>query len=250
MSEPARFLLVHGSCHGAWCWRDLIPALAALGHEATAIDLPAHGDDATPAAEATLELYADAILAAIDAPVTLVGHSAAGYPITLAAERAPEKIARLVYLCAYVPAFGLSMIDLRRAGPSQPLAGAVHADAGGVTYRIDPDKARVCFYNDCPADAAAFALPRLCPEPIRPQATALPPLRRWHSVERHYIRCADDRSIPPDYQRTMSAGFAPRHVTSLPTGHSPFFTAPNALAKRLSAIAGGKSGLSGPARPV
>ena len=23
----ARFLLVHGSNHGAWCWRDLLPAL-------------------------------------------------------------------------------------------------------------------------------------------------------------------------------------------------------------------------------
>ncbi|MEZ5867275.1 MAG: alpha/beta fold hydrolase [Defluviimonas denitrificans] len=84
----AEFLLIHGSCHGAWCWRDLIPALAALGHTARAIDLPAHGADTTPATEATLDLYADRILAAIDGPVTLVGHSAAGYPITLAAERA------------------------------------------------------------------------------------------------------------------------------------------------------------------
>ena len=38
----ARFLLIHGSCHGAWCWRDLLPELAARGHEARAIDLPFH----------------------------------------------------------------------------------------------------------------------------------------------------------------------------------------------------------------
>lgn len=248
MSETARFLLIHGSCHGAWCWRDLIPALRALGHEAKAIDLPAHGDDPTPADAATLDLYAGAILAAIDAPVTLVGHSAAGYPITLAADRAPERIARLVYLCAYVPAPGLSMIDMRRAGPSQPLAGAVHADPGGVTYRIDPDKARACFYHDCPEDAAAYALPRLCPEPIRPQATPLPPLARWQDVERHYLICDDDRTIPPGYQRRMSAAFPPGGVSALPTGHSPFFAAPDQLAQRLSDIAAGNSGLSDPAR--
>ncbi|MGR3365166.1 MAG: alpha/beta fold hydrolase, partial [Maritimibacter harenae] len=61
----ARFLLIHGSNHGAWCWRDTIPALEALGHEARAIDLPSHGDDPTPIAEVTLDGYADAVLEAL-----------------------------------------------------------------------------------------------------------------------------------------------------------------------------------------
>ena len=238
MSEKGRFLLVHGSGHGAWCWRDVIPALAALGHEARAIELPAHGADRTPAAAATLDLYAGAILSAIDAPVTLVGHSAAGYPITLAAERAPEKIARLVYLCAYVPAPGMSMIDMRRAGPRQLLQGAMRAAPDGVTYTVDPAMAPGTFYHDCPAEAVAYALPRLCPEPILPQSTVLPPLRNWPAVEKHYIVCEGDHTIPPEYQPVMATGFPPGHVTSLPTGHSPFFSAPDALARRLSDIAG------------
>ena len=244
----ARFLLIHGSCHGAWCWRDLIPALAALGHEAHALDLPAHGDDRTPAAEATLDLYVERILAAIDAPVTLVGHSAAGYPITLAAERAPERIARLIYLCAYVPAPGLSMIDMRRAGPRQLLQGVVRMEADGLTYTVDPARARDRFYQDCSEAAVAYAIPRLCPEPVLPQATPLPPLRRWPEVERHYILCENDQTIPPEYQESMAAGFAPGHVTSLPTSHSPFFSAPGLLARRLGDIAGGPGrGLPDPA---
>ena len=40
----ADFLLIHGSGHGAWAWRDVLPRLRALGHEARAIDLPGHGD--------------------------------------------------------------------------------------------------------------------------------------------------------------------------------------------------------------
>lgn len=234
----ARFLLIHGSCHGAWCWRDVIPALEALGHTARAIDLPAHGADRTPAAEATLDRYAEAILDAIVAPVTLVGHSAAGYPITLAAERAPGKIARLVYLCAYVPKPGLSMIDMRKAGPRQLLQGAVRAAPDGVTYTVDPAMAPGTFYHDCPAEAVAYALPRLCPEPIGPQSTVLPALRNWSSVEKHYVICEDDHTIPPEYQPVMAAGFPPGHVTRLPTGHSPFFTAPEALARRLAEIVG------------
>lgn len=232
----AAFLLIHGSCHGAWCWRDLIPALEALGHEAKAVDLPAHGEDRTPAGEATLDLYAARILAAIDAPVTLVGHSAAGYPITLVAERAPEKVARLVYLCAYVPCPGMSMIDMRRAGPRQTLQGVVRAAADGITYTIDPARARDRFYQDCGDQAVAFAIPRLCPEPILPQSTALPPLTHWPGVEKHYILCESDETIPPEYQADMAQGLPPGCVTSLPTSHSPFFAAPDLLARTLHGI--------------
>ncbi len=242
----ADFLLIHGSCHGAWCWRDLIPALAALGHVVRAIDLPAHGADRTAPEAATLDLYADSILAAIDAPVTLVGHSAAGYPITLAAERAPDKIARLVYLCAYVPAPGLSMIDMRRAGPRQLLRGAVRAAADGVTYSVDLARVRDRFYQDCSDEVVAYAQAHLCPEPILPQATPLPPLRRWPSVEKHYIRCEQDEAIPTEYQVTMAAEFPTGHVTTLPTSHSPFFSAPDLLARRLHTIATGQGGLSDP----
>ena len=54
----ANFLLIHGAWHGAWCWHKVIPAIEALGHQAIAIDLPSHGRDKTPVAEATLESYA------------------------------------------------------------------------------------------------------------------------------------------------------------------------------------------------
>ena len=58
-------LLVHGSCHGAWAFRDLAPALQDLGYTARAIDLPGHGNTPHPIADITLDLYADAILDAI-----------------------------------------------------------------------------------------------------------------------------------------------------------------------------------------
>lgn len=233
------FLLIHGSCHGAWCWRDVLPRLREAGHRATAIDLPGHGTDATPASDVTLELYARAILAAIDAPVTLVGHSMAGYPITLAAELAPAKIARLIYLCAYVPRPGLSLGDMRRDGPSQPLLPAIRRSDDGLTFTIDPAMATGCFYHDCPAETAADAVARLSPEPVLPQSTPIGTLVNWQGVERHYILCEDDRTIPPAYQATMSAGFPPGHVSHLPTSHSPFLAAPEALARRLIAIAEG-----------
>lgn len=233
----AEFLLIHGSCHGAWCWHRVIPALAVLGHQAQAIDLPGHGRDRTPAEAVTLDSYAEAIQSALAGPTIVVGHSMAGYPITAAAERDPARIRALVYLCAYAPVDGLSLADMRRAGPRQPLAPAIRVDAGRVTFSFDPAMADDLFYHDCDAEARALAALCLCPQPILPQETPLRLTARSQSLPRHYIRCTEDRAIPPEYQEVMAAGFDPGCVTTLPASHSPFFAMPAALAARLDQIA-------------
>lgn len=233
----ADFLLIHGSCHGAWCWRDLIPALDALGHSVRAIDLPGHGGDLTPIPQITLQAYTDAILAAIDTPVTLVGHSMAGYPISFAAEQAPEKIARLVYLCAYVPRGELTLTEMRKLAPSQPLLPAIVRSEDGASFRIDPAQTEQVFYHDCPQGTTAYANTRLCAQAVLPQATPCPLGAAYRSVPRSYIRCTDDRTIPPEYQVTMTEDWPPEDVHAMPTGHSPFFADPSGLAALLSRIA-------------
>lgn len=228
------FLLIHGTAHGAWCFGATIRALAALGHHARAIDLPGCADDPTPAAEATLDASARAILRALTGPTILVGHSAGGYPITAAAESEPANIAALVYLCAYVPQPGKTLADMRRAGPAQPLNGAFRLTADRSAFSFDPVIAADRFYHDCPPDIAAQALARLTPQPLAPQETALASIARAAALPRHYIRCTADRTIPPAYQTTMAQGLT---LSDLPTGHSPFLSAPEALAQRLSEIA-------------
>ena len=104
--QMAEFLLVHGSCHGAWCWKRVIPFLESNGHKVQAIDLPGHGNDQTPVQKVTLDAYAEAIAQACGQNTQLVGHSMGGYAIAAAARLVPEKIAKLIYLCAYVPREG------------------------------------------------------------------------------------------------------------------------------------------------
>lgn len=223
-------LLIHGSCHGAWCWEDLIPALARLGITATAIDLP--GRDGSPT---MLDDYARAILAAAQPGTVLVGHSAGGYAITAAAELDPDRFAGLVYLCAYLPTEGQSLADMRRAGPSQPLLPAIRRAADGVSFTVDPDLAPAVFYHDCPPEIAARATARLCPQPVTPQETPLWP-KAAMSLPRHYIVCKEDRAIPPDYQAQMARALPPDAVTALQAGHSPFLSMPDQLATRLAEI--------------
>ena len=222
-------LLIHGSCHGAWCWHAVIAELAALGHTARAIDLPGRGGSAT-----TLADQAQAILAALRGPTVLVAHSAGGYPMTAAAQTDPSQITALVYLCAYVPRVGQNLAQMRRAGPSQPLAPALRLLPDRSAFHFDPALCTDLFYHDCPDPQAAIA--RLCPEPVAPQETALPDTARANALPRHYIRCTQDRAIPPDYQATMASSFAPANRHDLPASHSPFLSMPRRLAALIAGL--------------
>lgn len=224
-------LLVHGSCHGAWCWDHLIPELSALGVTARAIDLPSHGADRTPPEEVTLDLYADAILDALDSPTVLLGHSAGGYAITAAAQKAPDRITRLIYLCAYVPMPGKTMIEMRKMAPTQPLLEAVRVAPDRVTYSFDPAQVPGKFYQDVPPEIVDWAVAHVCPQPILPQDTALPDTARAEALPRHYIRCLQDGAIPPDFQRTMTKDWQGGQVHDMNCSHSPFLSMPADLAK-------------------
>ena len=229
-------LLVHGSCHGAWCWRDLLPELRALGHAPRAIDLPGHGDDLTPVNDVTLDSYADAVLAASTPQTVVVGHSMGGFAISAAAQKNPAAMARLIYLCAVVPAAGMTLADMRKQAPSQPLMPAVRMADDGKSFTLDPTMTEALFYNDCPPGAAEFAIPRLCAQAIAPTTVALPDTRRAESLPRSYIRCMDDRTIPPAYQVTMTQDWPDKDVYEMATGHSPFLTDPARLARIIKTI--------------
>jgi len=199
--------------------------------EARAIDLPGSGADKTPISTVTLDLYVEAILDSIAEPVVLVGHSMAGFPISLAAERAPDKIARLIFVCAYLPVSGQSLVDMRRSSPTQPLREAIQTAPDRQSFTFRPEMAVAKLYHDCPPGTLDFALRHLTPQPILPQATPISLGHNFATVPKRYIRCTQDRAIPPDYQATMSAELTDR--VDLACSHSPFFAMPDTLAMAL-----------------
>lgn len=231
----ADFLLIHGSAHGAWCWDHVIPHLTAAGHTARAIDLPSHGDDQTPAALVTLDMYAGKIRAAMQGKTVLVGHSMAGYPITVAADLSPHMIDKLIYLCAHVPEPGKSIADMRLMADTQPLAEAMIPSSDGKTVTIDPHIAHDKFYHDVDSATSDWAIAQLCPQPVAPQITPYAGGSRTHN--RHYIRCLDDHAIPPAYQIARTADWPANTVSDMHTSHSPFLSAPAELAVELIRIA-------------
>ena len=113
MGRNQHFVLVHGSCHGAWCWYKLVSLLKKAGHRVTALDLGASGIDPKRLDEiVSVSDYVQPLmdfLASLSGPdekVILVGHSYAGLCISLAMERFPKKVSVAVFIAAYMPGHG------------------------------------------------------------------------------------------------------------------------------------------------
>jgi pimeloyl-ACP methyl ester carboxylesterase len=181
------------------------------------------------------------VCAAIDAapePVVLVGHSMGGVVITQAAEWRADRLRALVYVCAYLPRNGQSLLDLARTDEgSQIVANLVIDEARGVHYLRDEVIESVFFHDASPAEAA-WAHGRLIRD--EPMAVVAAPVEtseaRWGSLRRVYIHCTRDRALTPPLQRRMVEAQPCREQLSLDTGHSPFLAAPEALARHIAAI--------------
>lgn len=239
------FVLIHGAWHRSSTWDHLRASLSALGATSTAIDLPGRGGDTTPWSELTLDVYADRVIRAldtIDEPITLVGHSLGGATISTVAERGPEHVDALVYLCALLQPSGSRPADLHTSDPDSALMGAIRLADDGLSTTVDSEAAPDLFYGDCADEVAATAVRALVAEPT---AAALSTIttspERWGSVPRAYIRCDLDRAISPAEQDRMVAEVGVDIVAELPASHAPHLSMPDRLAQTLLDIGEGLS---------
>jgi pimeloyl-ACP methyl ester carboxylesterase len=235
----ATFILVHGAFHGAWCWFKLIPELEKHGHLAIALDLPGAGDDSTPAENVTLDDCVVRIVETVSSQaerVYLVAHSLGGMPASIAADLIPKRLRRLVYVSAAIPRNGDCFADIHSYldDPQVPRAPHFVFSNDRKTIEIVPDVASRRWYNGCTDADIAFSLARCKPMP----ASALTaPIHvnedRFGGVSKSYIHCSKDKAIPPALQDIMTEIAGCRPNFTLPTGHSPFLSAPALLADML-----------------
>lgn len=218
----------------------MVDQLEAAGHFVISPDLPGHGEDPTPPGAIDLRTYTDFVCDMIDSipdPIVLVGHSLGGLTITQVAEHRPDRLHSLVYLAAFIPAPGATFEPDRDITTEACLA-AVRPAEDGSALLFDPAAAEDVFYADCSPEDLAFARARLCGEPA---GTALTPVEisdeNWGRVPRDYIVCSQDRALHAKGQRALAEARSCRSIYTLETSHSPFFSAPVALAKILGQIA-------------
>lgn len=239
-SQPT-YVLVHGAWMGAWAWDDVAAGLREGGATVSAVELPAHGADATPVADATLDAYAARVAGAIDAagaPVTLVGHSMAGMVITRVAEDDPDSVAALVYVAAYLPGDGQSLFDLAQTDVGSHAGPALIVDEAAGTGALPLDRLEDIFCADCPPAALERLTSSYRDEPLAPLATPVHVSDAgWGSVPSHYIYTTEDNAVSFALQQSMTAGISLAGSATLETSHSPFLSAPDTVVAALRDLA-------------
>jgi len=130
----ATFLVCHGAWSAGWAWKKMHPLMCAAGHRLVTPTYTGVGERVHLADKSVdLETHIQDILNVIKyenlRDIVLIGHSYGGMVATGVADRAREFISRLIYIDAFVPDDGQSLLDLNESarGRMQQLT----ATAGG-----------------------------------------------------------------------------------------------------------------------
>jgi pimeloyl-ACP methyl ester carboxylesterase len=239
-SSHHHFVLVHGAFQGAWAWSGVATRLRSLGHEVDVVELPAHGDDATSIAEAHLAAYVARTVAAIDAagePVVLVGHSMGGMVISGAAEARPDRIERLVYVAAFLPESGDSLLALSSMDAGSTLGAGLTDDGSDGTLDLREEALVPIFCADCDAAMQSEILDHYRAEPSLPLTEPLTLTDAFQSVPRAYLFTTNDQAVSRAFQGAMVSVSPVIESAELATSHSPFLAQPTATADALVTLA-------------
>lgn len=232
--NSATIVLVHGAWSDATAWQAIEPLLKAQGHEVIAVNLPGHGGDVTSFANINLQSYVDAVKNAIGdrTNVVLVGHSMAGIVISQVAEEIPGQIKELVYLAAYLPQNGESLLSLAKQDADSHIGKYLQIDQATGAANVAKDGVIDVFAADAPAQVGDYLVNNIKPEPLAPLATPVTLTnRKFGSVKKVYIHTADDHAVSFTLQKTMVKNNG--HISkeySLASSHTPFISMPNKLA--------------------
>jgi pimeloyl-ACP methyl ester carboxylesterase len=204
-------------------------------------DLPGLGDDATPPGDVSLDSCAARlaeVLATSVEPAIIAGNSMGGVIATQAAARYPQRVAALVYVTAFVPRDGQSLLDLTRLpeGADDQVQANIIIDPPVAT--MPAAASRNALYGSCSEADAAWAISKQRPQPLGPFAAPVSiPVGALDGISRYYVVCKKDRAIPSALQRRMIAENAISNVVELDTDHTPHLSMTGPLANALQQFA-------------
>jgi pimeloyl-ACP methyl ester carboxylesterase len=163
--------------------------------------------------------------------------------ITQAAARSPERVTSLIYVAAFMPANGQSLLDLTaypEAAEDQVQANLV-VDGDPPVATMPAAAAREALFGCCDDEEAAWGVARLGPQPgapfAHPASLGDPPPAAFAALPRAYVTCLQDRAIPPAMQRVMFEAGGCEPVIEIDTDHSPWISRTDELVDALHRVA-------------
>jgi pimeloyl-ACP methyl ester carboxylesterase len=211
-------VLVHGGFVDGSGWESVYQILKQDGYNVSVVQNP------------TISLEDDVavtkrVLATIDGPAILVGHSYGGAVITEAGN--DPKVAGLVYITAFAPDKGESVASLIKDPPPGAPVPPILAPQDGYLF-LDSAKFPASFAADVDAEKAAFMADSQVPWGVAALTGSISE-PAWKTKPSWYLIATDDRMIPPDAQRAMSKR-AGSTVVEAKGSHAIYVSHPAAVA--------------------
>ncbi|HLZ02229.1 MAG TPA: alpha/beta hydrolase [Bradyrhizobium sp.] len=226
-SSDKTILVCHGAWSGGWSWKKMFPLMQAAGYRLVVPTYTGLGERehlAHPAID--LETHIQDILSVIKfenlSDFILLGHSYGGMVATGVADRCRDRISQLVYLDAFVPRDGQSLLDLNE--PAR--AGMEALTKSGDGWRVPPNPTP----PDTPAADLDWLIRRRVPMPLKCFQMKLKLTNGETALPRSYIYAT--RITPADtfgqFSKRAQSEDGWRHF-EIDASHSPHVTAPDAL---------------------
>jgi len=218
-ADKTNIVLVHGFWADGSGWGEVITRLQAQSHFVIAVQhaLTSLADDVATTRQ---------ILAELDGPTLLVGHSYGGFVISEAANDAAGVVG-LVYVSAFVLDEGEALLSSGAKFPPLEVFQHLLVSAQGLAW-IDPDVFPQHFANDLdPVRARMLAAAQVPPHASIFETKAGRPA--WKSLPAWSLFGSEDRMIHPDQHRWM-AKRSKATAREISASHVPFISHPDEVA--------------------
>ncbi|OKK05058.1 alpha/beta hydrolase [Streptomyces sp. CB02400] len=220
-------VLVHGAFADSSSWNGVIKKLKRDGYPVVAASNPLRGLSSDSA-------YVKELLAGIEGPVVLAGHSYGGSVISNAANGA-DNVKALVYIAAFLPEKGESAVELSGKFPGSTLGEVLKPvpvtqpdGSQGADLYIDQGEFNHQFAADVPKSTADLmaATQRPVTSAALEEEAGEP---AWKTVPSWVLVATQDLNIPPKAQ-TFMADRANAHEEKVRASHAVSVSQPDRVA--------------------
>jgi pimeloyl-ACP methyl ester carboxylesterase len=233
-TQKPTIVLVHGAFTDSSSWNGVVEKLQSHDYRVVAASNPLRGlaDDTE---------HVRQLVASIDGPVVLVGHSYGGSVISNAATGA-ENVKALVFVAAFLPDEGESAVTLSAKFPGSSLGETLRPvpvtlpDGREVTdLYIDQSKFHQQFAADVPGETTAImaATQRPVTDAALAEGAAAP---AWKNLPSWVLVATEDRNIPSQTQ-TFMAERAKATFVSVHASHAVSVSHPGDVARLVNEAA-------------
>ena len=196
------YVLVHGAWHTGAELEPVAAVIRAAGHQVFTPTIKGNrpGDAKTTGLDEAIQSIVDYLAVNNLKDVILLGHSYGGMIITGVADRAADRIRRLVYWNAFVPNNGESLNDM--VPPIYVgLFDAIAAERGDGSVVLPFPIWREAFINDADLETAQRTYDILNPHPLKTfsDKISLQTNPAEMTTAKSYINCTEDTSLPPEH---------------------------------------------------